>query len=117
MDYGDILVSLLTDPNSARTQFDEFAERLDPMIQGVAKKIVDYIEEYADNCERIKKSRARIDRTAFDAYCEVGFTEEQAMALILKNKERIEKLANTGIQVSKRAAGEFGTDGGYINGI
>ena len=95
----DVFLEAMTNPESVVDQLKSMKERIDPLVNGICSIVVDYREEYAENCGRMAKANATVKKKAYDAYVEAGFSEEQAMSLIL-NDEKIITEALKSIKVS-----------------
>ena len=104
MELVELLQQILIDPSGAYEQFNNLSDQFKPLVDGIAKKLVDYYEEYADNSDRFCKARAQSFKKKYDAYCEVGFSEEQAMALVLNDKDMISKALKNANIVTKNIA-------------
>lgn len=104
MEFAELLQTILVDPSGAYDQLDLLATQLKPLIDGSAKKLVDYYEEYVENSDRLCIARATSFKKKYDAYIEVGFNEDQAMALVLNDKEFITRVAEKANVVTRNVA-------------
>ena len=67
------------------------ADKVDPIVKELANILAAYAKDYAEHCDEFLESKAIPTRKSFKAYVRVGFTEEQAMALILNDKKRMDE--------------------------
>lgn len=82
----EILSELASNPDIIK----ELVEKYKPLVYAGAKELLGVFKDLADNKELFKVC-ATASRNEFDALVEVGFSQSQAMAIMLHNAEQIKK--------------------------
>ena len=96
-----LLVAAMTDPNGAVEEVGGYIEKYKPVAYKALKYFVDIYADYANNKEWFGLA-AKVKRNMYDAYVEAGFTEDQAMALLLNDNIRLmENIKKTSGNASK----------------
>ena len=95
---NELLELLLTDPDQIEVVVKQSIEKYKPLIYSLCGELLDIGKDYANNKE-ITKVNATLKKNQYDAYLEVGFTEDQAIAFIindnLKLMENIKKASSS----------------------
>lgn len=89
----DMMKILLENPEFCKQMIDEMASKLKPVLAALGNQGLNILED-AVNCERFYEIVARDKHNAYDAYREVGFTSDQAMALILSESKQLKDSLN-----------------------
>ncbi len=92
-----LLEILLTNPETASALIHEYAEKYKPAIYAVGKEMLTVFDDLSKNKEFFKV-KARIRKNQFDAYCAAGFSEDQAMALLLNDNLQLMKNFQQSVQ-------------------
>ena len=96
-----LLVAAMTDPDGAIEEVGGYIEKYKPVAYKALKYFVDIYADYVNN-RQWSGLVAKAKRNMFDAYVGVGFTEDQAMALLLNDNIRLmENIKKTSNSTSK----------------
>lgn len=68
----------------------EYINKYKPLIYGLLHQFLEIYKDYSHNTE-YQKTVARIRRNSYEAYLNVGFTEDQALALMLNDNLQLFK--------------------------
>ena len=94
----EILKLALSNPTAATGVIKKYIEIYKPYVYGLAQEIVDIMKDYSNNTE-YPAIVAKSKKNMYDAYIEVGFTEDQALALMINDNiqlmENIKKNASS----------------------
>ena len=90
----EILSELASNPDTIK----ELVDKYKPLVYAGAKELLGVFKDLADNKEFFKVC-ATASRNEFDALVEVGFSQAQAMALILHNADQL-KAASSNMSAS-----------------
>lgn len=100
----EVLSKLLTamiDPDSLPETINEYTEKSKPLIRATGKAVLDIYEEVASN-DRYPKIRAMSAKKMYDAFVNVGFTDDQALALMINdNIQLMKNIKDAGVNASK----------------
>lgn len=77
-------------PEFAVTMVSTYIEKYKPAVYGILKELCKLRVDFAENDEWFQVS-AKIKKQMFDAYVEVGFSEDQAIAFILNDNLQLMK--------------------------
>lgn len=95
-----ILELLMENPDMLTTTIKTYVNKYKPVIYGIAQEIVEVYKDYSNNTE-YPAIVAKTKKNMYDAYISVGFTEDQALALmindniqLIKNVKQITTSAN-----------------------
>lgn len=96
-----ILNLLMEDPGMLIPVIKECINKYKPMVYELAQEVVEVYKDYSNNTEYpavIAKSR----KNMYDAYISVGFTEDQALALMINDNIQLMKNIKQTTSTSKR---------------
>ena len=89
----DALLGLATsNPEMIPTVVHILIEKYKPIVYGVMNELLVILEDYANN-KKIQEINATADRNKYDAYVSVGFTEDQAFDLLMRDVHQSNKLS------------------------
>lgn len=83
-----LLVAAMTDPDGAIEEVGGCIEKYKPIAYKALKYFVDIYADYDNNKEWFVLN-AKVKKNMYDTYVEAGFTEDQAMALLLNDNIRL----------------------------
>lgn len=97
------ILTALIDQDSLPETINEYTEKVKPLIHAAGKAVLDIYEEIASS-DRYSKIRAMSAKKMYDAFVEVGFTDDQALALMINdNIQLMKNIKDTGVNASKNA--------------
>lgn len=79
-----LLEILLTNPETASALIHEYVEKYKPAVYAAGNEMLAVLDDLASNT-KFAEVKAKGKKNQFDAYCAVGFSEDQAMALLLND--------------------------------
>jgi len=85
---NDILVMLMEDPDLAKEMISELISKYKPLAYSIANELLVVYKDFANNTDYFE-TVAIAKRNQYDAYISVGFSKEEAMILILNEKNNI----------------------------
>lgn len=85
-----ILKLLKKQPEVAFEIIRGYINRYKPVAYGLAKEYLSIAKDYTE-CDELYKIKAANKKKMFDAYKEAGFTDDQALALILNDNLQLMK--------------------------
>lgn len=85
-----MLDAVLENPEIAKVMMKEVVAQYKPLLYSVLGELFEVYKDYANNTEYFKTS-AKVRRNQFEALINAGFTEEQAMVIMIDNIERTKK--------------------------
>lgn len=95
MDFETILSQLIENPDAAAFIIKPLVEKYMPFINVGAEVLykagIELQEQYVSSGYAVASAKAR--KAKFDAYVEAGFTEDQAMSLLLTDVRQVATLA------------------------
>lgn len=95
------LLTAMVDPDSLPETINEYTEKAKPLIRAAGKAVLDIYEEVASS-DRYPKIRAMSAKKMYDAFVGVGFTDDQALALMINdNIQLMKNIKNSGTIASK----------------
>ena len=95
------LLEAMIDPDSLPETINKYTEKAKPLIRAAGKAVLDIYEEVASN-DRYPKIRAMSAKKMHDAFVNVGFTDDQALALMINdNIQLMKNIKESGMRVSK----------------
>lgn len=83
-----LIVEVMSDPDGTVEEVGGYIEKYKPIAYKALKYFVDIYDDYANNKEWFVLN-AKVKKNMYDAYVEAGFTEDQAMALLLNDNIRL----------------------------
>jgi hypothetical protein len=100
----ELLAKLLENPDVLLEAAKMYVEKYKPVAYGVAQEFVNVYKDYSENTE-YPAIVAKVKKNMYDAYCEAGFTEDQALALMindnLKLMDNVKRIGNKSGSVKK----------------
>ena len=85
------ILNLLTeDPEILTSVIKELITTYKPMVYELAQEVVEIYKDYASNTE-YPATVAKVKKNMYDAYISVGFTEDQALALMINDNIQLMK--------------------------
>lgn len=85
-----ILELLMSNPDLIMPVVKEYIEKYKPMVYSLAQEIVDVYKDYSNNTD-YPAIVAKTKKNIYDAYVGVGFTEDQALALMINDNIQLMK--------------------------
>lgn len=85
-----ILELLASNPELIVPMVKTYIEKYKPMVYELAKEVVEIYKDYSNNTE-YPAVVAKTKKNMYDAYVEVGFTEDQALALMINDNIQLLK--------------------------
>lgn len=89
-----ILELLMENPEMLTPVIKEYIRKYKPIVYSVIQEIFDVYKDFANN-EDYFKTVAKVKMNIYDAYINAGFTDTQAMALILNDNLRLVNSVNS----------------------
>jgi len=86
---NEILEALAKDPNTIK----ELVEQYKPLVYSTAQEFLNVFKDIANNKE-LFETCATASKNEYDALIKVGFTKNQAMAILLHNAEQLKTISN-----------------------
>ena len=80
--------SLLENPEEAKQLIEGMVEKYKPLLYSVCNELFGIYKDFSNNLE-YPATIAKVRRNQFNAYIETGFTEEQAMVLMINDIKMI----------------------------
>lgn len=85
-----ILRLLMEKPETLTSVIKEYVNKYKPVVYGLAQEVVEIYKDYSNNTE-YPAVVAKTRKNMYDAYVSVGFTEEQALALMINDNIQLMK--------------------------
>ena len=85
-----ILTLLMENPEVLMPTIKEYIEKYEPIVYGIAQEFVEIYKDYANNTE-YPATVAKVKKNMYDAYINAGFTEDQALALMINDNIQLMK--------------------------
>lgn len=85
-----ILELLMSNPEAVVTIIKEYINKYKPMVYDLAQEVVEVCKDYSNNTE-YPATVAKIKKNMYDAYVSVGFTADQALALMINDNIQLMK--------------------------
>lgn len=86
----------LESPEAGFSLLNALIKKYKPMIYQVCDTVMDFYRDLASN-EELPALQAKMKKNIYDAYIAEGFTEEQALALIINDNIQLMKNMNLAI--------------------
>ena len=85
-----ILELLMSKPEILVPVIKEYINKYKPMVYDLAQEVVEVYKDYSNNTE-YPTIVAKTKKNMYDAYVSVGFTEDQALALMINDNIQLMK--------------------------
>lgn len=85
-----ILELLMSKPEMFVPVIKEYINKYKPMVYVLAQEVVEIYKDYSNNTE-YPTVVAKTKKNMYDAYVSVGFTEDQALALMINDNIQLMK--------------------------
>ena len=85
-----MLELLLGNPEMLVPVVKEYINKYKPMVYELAQEVVEIYKDYSNNTE-YPSIVAKTKKNMYDAYVSVGFTEDQALALMINDNIQLMK--------------------------
>ena len=85
-----ILKLLMDNPDMIMPTIKELINKYKPIVYGIAQEFVEICKDYANNTE-YPATVAKAKKNIYDAYVNAGFTEDQALALMINDNIQLMK--------------------------
>lgn len=85
-----ILKLLFENPEMIMPTIKEYINKYKPIVYGIAQEFVEIYKDYANNTEYFA-TVAKAKKNMYDAYVNAGFTEDQALALMINDNIQLMK--------------------------
>lgn len=85
-----ILELLMSKPEMFVPVIKEYINKYKPMVYDLAQEVVEIYKDYSNNTE-YPTVVAKTKKNMYDAYVSVGFTEDQALALMINDNIQLMK--------------------------
>ena len=85
-----ILELLMSNPEAIVTVVKEYINKYKPMVYDLAQEVVEVYKDYSNNTE-YPAVVAKTKKNMYDAYVAVGFTADQALALMINDNIQLMK--------------------------
>ncbi len=85
-----ILELLMSKPEMLDPIIKEYINKYKPMVYDLAQEVVEVYKDYSNNTE-YPTIVAKTKKNMYDAYVSVGFTEDQALALMINDNIQLMK--------------------------
>lgn len=89
-----ILELLMSKPEMFVPVIKEYINKYKPMVYDLAQEVVEIYKDYSNNTE-YPTVVAKTKKNMYDAYVSVGFTEDQALALMINDNIQLMKKHKT----------------------
>lgn len=100
-----IIELLMTNPEAAVELAKNYIDKYKPTVYALLKECMEIHKDFANNKE-YPATVAKVRRNQFEAYVDAGFSDEQAMALIINDNlnlmEAMKKPASNKTSVKKK---------------
>ena len=85
-----ILKLLMENPDMLMPMAKEYINKYKPVVYGLSQELVEIYKDYSNNTE-YPATVAKVKKNMYDAYVNVGFTEDQALALMINDNIQLMK--------------------------
>lgn len=85
-----ILELLMSKPEMLAPVIKEYINKYKPMVYDLAQEVVEVYKDYSNNTE-YPTIVAKTKKNMYDVYVSVGFTEDQALALMINDNIQLMK--------------------------
>ena len=98
---NELLELILSNPDLANTTVNTLFEKYKPLIYSVARQLLEVYEDFVNNDEFYSVA-ALANWKRFNSLTRVGFTEDQAMSIMMDDMKKLREVAkNSGVTVKK----------------
>ena len=98
---NELLELILSNPDLADTTVNTLFEKYKPLIYSVARQLLEVYKDFVNNVEFYSVA-ALANWKRFDSLTRVGFTEDQAMSIMMDDMKKWREVAkNSGVTVKK----------------
>ena len=84
----ELITAFMESPESGFTLVKTMVEKYKPMAYEIGNIVLDIYKDFSNNQEYFE-TVAKVKKNMFDAYVDVGFTEDQALALMINDNIRL----------------------------
>ena len=91
--FNKLIEVIMSNPKLAKPMVSELVDQYKPLLYGVAEELFNMYKDYANNTEYFSTS-AIAKKNQYDAYINVGFSDEQSMSLVLNDAKKLEEKLN-----------------------
>jgi|GEM_PF-1292706 len=102
-----ILELLMSNPDLITPVVKEYIEKYKPMVYSIAQEVVEVYKDYSNNTD-YPAVLAKTKKNMYDAYVGVGFTEDQALALMINDNiqlmKSIKQISTNSSKATKKSA-------------
>lgn len=81
---------LMSNPNTVVAIVREYISKYKPVVYDLLQEVVEIYKDYSNNTE-YPEIVAKIKKNMYDAYISVGFTTDQALALMINDNIQLMK--------------------------
>ena len=85
-----ILELLMSDPELLLPTVQEYIKKYKPIVYGLTQELVEVYRDYSNNTDH-PAIIAKTKKNLYDAYVGVGFSEDQALALMINDNIQLMK--------------------------
>ena len=85
-----ILELLMKNPDTIMPLVKELINKYKPVVYELAQELVEVYKDYSNNTE-YPATVAKVKKNMYDAYISVGFSEDQALALMINDNLQLMK--------------------------
>lgn len=89
-----LLNLLITNPKMAQELIKEQIEKYKPLTYTIGQEFLNIYKDYADNTEYFA-TVAKARKNSINAYCDAGFTRDEAMSLLLNDITKTKEMADS----------------------
>lgn len=86
-----ILDMLIQNPELVQEVIAGIVEQYKPILYAIGKELLNIYKDYANNTE-LAETKATARKNQYDAYISVGFSETEAMSLLLTDIRQVAEL-------------------------
>jgi len=91
--FNKLIEMVMSNPKLAKPMVSELVDQYKPLLYGICEELFDIYKDYANNTEYFATT-AIAKKNQFDAYVNVGFSDEQSMSLVLNDAKKLEDRLN-----------------------
>ena len=87
----ELLSVLIADPENTMKEIQEGVDKYMPLLRMVGRIVLNVYGEYV-GCDELFERNAELQKKKYDAYLKVGFSEDQAMELLIDETARLSRI-------------------------